>query len=521
MVVTGDRDTFQLVERRRARDGHRPRDHRHQDLRPRCGDRPLRHPAGADPRLLRAEGRHLGQHPRRPRASATRPPPSCSSDSATWRRVLASVDEISGAKRKENLTNHAEDARISQAAGHLDPRRAGRRRPRRLARARARPLAPARDLPRVRAARPAAAPRGGAGRRATRPRRRIEPSATAHGPRARGRAGRAGRRSTASWRRWRRSARSRTRTSCRAWPRRSRCASPPTPAATRCWSGEARRTSAEVLAGWGEQARGGARLEDASRVGRSDPSSGAAAARARHDGGRLPDRPRPARLSARRAGRGARASAPRWRAATTAGRARRAHARAGRAPARAVLEELGLTRLLDEVELPLVDVLVEMERAGVKLDVDTVRDDRRAGGARRPTRSSARSGTLAGEEFTIGSPAAARARSCSSKLGLSKKRRGKTGFSTDARVLQAIRSRARDHPQDRDVARADQAQAHLPRRLPRAARRRRAAAHHLQPGHRRHRPAVEHQPQPPEHPDPHRAAGARSAPASWPRRATG
>ena len=28
--------------------------------------------------------------------------------------VLANIDEISGAKRKENLTNHAEDARISK-----------------------------------------------------------------------------------------------------------------------------------------------------------------------------------------------------------------------------------------------------------------------------------------------------------------------------------------------------------------------------------------------------------------------
>ena len=41
--------------------------HRHEDLRPPGGDRPLRHPAGADPRLLRPEGRHLRQHPRRTR----------------------------------------------------------------------------------------------------------------------------------------------------------------------------------------------------------------------------------------------------------------------------------------------------------------------------------------------------------------------------------------------------------------------------------------------------------------------
>src|SRR6185369_13853440 len=46
---------------------------------------------------------------------------------------------------------------------------------------------------------------------------------------------------------------------------------------------------------------------------------------------------------------------------------------------------------------------------------------------------------LAGEEFVIGSPQQLGA-VLFDKLGLSKKRRGKTGFSTDARVLQAIRT---------------------------------------------------------------------------------
>ena len=46
--------------------------------------------------------------------------------------------------------------------------------------------------------------------------------------------------------------------------------------------------------------------------------------------------------------------------------------------------------------------------------------------------------TLAGEEFVIGSPQQLGA-VLFEKLGLSRKRRGKTGFSTDARVLQAIR----------------------------------------------------------------------------------
>ncbi|MHB8491704.1 MAG: DNA polymerase [Solirubrobacteraceae bacterium] len=49
---------------------------------------------------------------------------------------------------------------------------------------------------------------------------------------------------------------------------------------------------------------------------------------------------------------------------------------------------------------------------------------------------------LAGEEFLIGSPAQL-SRILFEKLGLSRRRRGKTGYSTDARVLQSIRS---EHP---------------------------------------------------------------------------
>ncbi len=105
---------------------------------------------------------------------------------------------------------------------------------------------------------------------------------------------------------------------------------------------------------------------------------------------------------------------------------------------RTELEELGLMRLLDEVELPLVDVLVEMQREGVKLDVPQVRTiakrvTEQAQGLEREIWE------LAGEEFTIGSPQQLGV-ILFEKLGLSRKRRGKTGYSTDARVLQAIRS---------------------------------------------------------------------------------
>jgi DNA polymerase-1 len=104
---------------------------------------------------------------------------------------------------------------------------------------------------------------------------------------------------------------------------------------------------------------------------------------------------------------------------------------------RAVMNEEGLTSLFTDIELPLVDVLVEMERAGIKLDIHGV--DRIAGKVEQDAGQLEREiHALAGEEFTIGSPQQL-STILFDKLGLSKKRRGKTGFSTDARVLAAIR----------------------------------------------------------------------------------
>jgi DNA polymerase-1 len=104
---------------------------------------------------------------------------------------------------------------------------------------------------------------------------------------------------------------------------------------------------------------------------------------------------------------------------------------------RARLDEDGLTRLFHEIELPLVDVLVEMERAGVKLDTNRLREISQRFDAR-AVELERRVWELAGEEFMIGSPQQL-APILFDKLKLSRKRRGKTGYSTDARVLQAIR----------------------------------------------------------------------------------
>jgi DNA polymerase-1 len=105
------------------------------------------------------------------------------------------------------------------------------------------------------------------------------------------------------------------------------------------------------------------------------------------------------------------------------------------------LADRGLERLMTEVELPLVRVLRDMELAGVRLNRDRLAAvDARV---REEIRGLEREiWDLAGEEFVIGSPQQLGA-VLFEKLELSKKRRGKTGFSTDARVLQAIRD---EHP---------------------------------------------------------------------------
>ena len=206
---------------------------------------------------------------------------------------------------------------MSKQPGHLDPRRAGRRRPRRLARRGARPLAPARDLPRVRAARSAPAPRGGA-RATTAPRRRgssrpprLEPLARERSPLPRwaaldGRVGDPGRGAPAAGRG---PAAGHGRGGAAALRGLSR-------AATRSLTGDAPGGPAELLAGWGDKpvvahdwkaliaAEDPAGLRRRTPIGRGRRPM-RLAARARHARGGLPGGPGPARLPARGARRGA------------------------------------------------------------------------------------------------------------------------------------------------------------------------------------------------------------------------
>jgi DNA polymerase-1 len=101
------------------------------------------------------------------------------------------------------------------------------------------------------------------------------------------------------------------------------------------------------------------------------------------------------------------------------------------------IAERGLTDLLNDIELPLVRVLRETEKRGIKLDtrrLETVSTRIKAD----VIELEREIWDLAGEEFVLGSPQQLGV-ILFEKLGLSRKRRGKTGYSTDARVLQAIR----------------------------------------------------------------------------------
>ncbi len=101
------------------------------------------------------------------------------------------------------------------------------------------------------------------------------------------------------------------------------------------------------------------------------------------------------------------------------------------------VRERGEEPLYREIELPLTAVLAAMERAGVK--VDTYRmGEITARLADRVEELESKAYELAGEEFQLGSTQQV-ARILFEKLKLTPGRKGKTGYSTDTRVLRSIR----------------------------------------------------------------------------------
>jgi DNA polymerase-1 len=105
------------------------------------------------------------------------------------------------------------------------------------------------------------------------------------------------------------------------------------------------------------------------------------------------------------------------------------------------VRERGAEDLYRNIELPLTAVLAAMEDAGVKIDTYRM-GEITARLADRLEELEAKAYDLAGEEFMLGSTQQV-ARVLFEKLELTPGRKGKTGYSTDTRVLRSIRH---EHP---------------------------------------------------------------------------
>jgi len=108
---------------------------------------------------------------------------------------------------------------------------------------------------------------------------------------------------------------------------------------------------------------------------------------------------------------------------------------------RARLRERGSEELYDRIELPLTAVLAAMEDAGIRIDTYRM-GEITARLSDRVEELESRAYELAGEEFVLGSTQQL-ARVLFEQLALTPGRKGKTGYSTDTRVLRTIRH---EHP---------------------------------------------------------------------------
>ncbi len=113
-------------------------------------------------------------------------------------------------------------------------------------------------------------------------------------------------------------------------------------------------------------------------------------------------------------------------------------ATAARPPLEQALADAGLARLLTEIELPLIPVLARMEATGVALDLDTLGAlDREF--ATEIDRLERTIYDAVGHQFTIGSPKQL-GEVLFGELKLPYGRKTKTGYSTDATVLEELRT---------------------------------------------------------------------------------
>ncbi len=100
------------------------------------------------------------------------------------------------------------------------------------------------------------------------------------------------------------------------------------------------------------------------------------------------------------------------------------------------LDKRGATRLLDELELPLVDVLARMERVGIAADTDHFAEmSATLHGEVKAAEQAAFA--IVGHEFNLGSPKQLQ-EVLFTELGLPKTKRIKTGYTTDSEALTSL-----------------------------------------------------------------------------------
>ena len=123
------------------------------------------------------------------------------------------------------------------------------------------------------------------------------------------------------------------------------------------------------------------------------------------------------------------------------------------------LEERGGTRLLTEIELPLIDLLARMEQTGIAVDVDQLQS-LEAEFAGQVKLAAEEAFAVIGKEINLGSPKQLQV-VLFDELGMPKTKRTKTGYTTDADALQQLYVKT-EHPfllhllRHRDVSRLRQ-----------------------------------------------------------------
>ncbi len=123
------------------------------------------------------------------------------------------------------------------------------------------------------------------------------------------------------------------------------------------------------------------------------------------------------------------------------------------------IEEHGGARLLADIELPLVDLLAEMERTGIAVDTDHL-ESLESHFAAEQKLAADEAFAVIGKEINLGSPKQLQV-VLFDELDMPKTKRTKTGYTTDADALQALYEKT-EHPfltallRHRDVARLRQ-----------------------------------------------------------------